>query len=200
MPPEKEETIVFLCPNGHRLNGPAHLQGKPGQCPHCGEKFHIPDFEEVSPHVEADLSAADVPVGMPMDEEDILEVVEIDEISEEVEIIDEVPQEPQEAAITEVAAAKPIVAKSSAPADSTHTMAGLVAKFWRQKNEKNDFELHLSDGNILAPKFFYPELSNQECGVFADDEKGKATNLHLVPWKTIVRVRITNVTELPEQQ
>src|SRR5687768_12612727 len=29
------EVFVFLCPNGHKLNGPPSLKGKPGQCPHC---------------------------------------------------------------------------------------------------------------------------------------------------------------------
>jgi hypothetical protein len=41
------ESIVFLCPQGHRLNGPAKLAGRAGQCPHCGEKFQIPSLEEI---------------------------------------------------------------------------------------------------------------------------------------------------------
>lgn len=45
-PAPKTETIDFLCPNGHRLNGPASLQGKPGQCPHCGQKFRIPSYDD----------------------------------------------------------------------------------------------------------------------------------------------------------
>jgi hypothetical protein len=38
-----EEIFVFLCPNGHKLNGPPSLKGKLGQCPHCGARFRIPD-------------------------------------------------------------------------------------------------------------------------------------------------------------
>ena len=38
-------TIAFLCPNGHKLTGPRTLQGKAGQCPHCGSKFRIPSYE-----------------------------------------------------------------------------------------------------------------------------------------------------------
>ena len=45
-PAKKGETIAFLCPNGHHLTGPARLQGRPGQCPHCGERFHIPTYED----------------------------------------------------------------------------------------------------------------------------------------------------------
>jgi hypothetical protein len=40
-----QEVFVFLCPNGHKLNGPPSLKGKLGQCPHCGAKFRIPDDE-----------------------------------------------------------------------------------------------------------------------------------------------------------
>ena len=50
---DKEDEIVFLCPNGHKLNGPARLQGKPGQCPECGAKFRIPTYDE-SPEDEDD--------------------------------------------------------------------------------------------------------------------------------------------------
>src|SRR5690606_3789560 len=44
--PKNEQMIVFLCPNNHKLNGPASLQGQPGQCPHCGAKFRIPMLED----------------------------------------------------------------------------------------------------------------------------------------------------------
>ena len=37
-----QDVFVFLCPNGHKLNGPNSLKGKLGQCPHCNSKFVIP--------------------------------------------------------------------------------------------------------------------------------------------------------------
>lgn len=40
-----QDVFVFLCPNGHKLNGPPSLKGKLGQCPHCGAKFIIPSDE-----------------------------------------------------------------------------------------------------------------------------------------------------------
>ena len=42
--------IVFLCPNGHKLNGPATLKGKPGKCPHCDTRFLIPDDDDLKQH------------------------------------------------------------------------------------------------------------------------------------------------------
>jgi DNA-directed RNA polymerase subunit RPC12/RpoP len=43
----KEPDFEFLCPNGHRLHGPANLQGRPGQCPDCGSRFRIPTYEDI---------------------------------------------------------------------------------------------------------------------------------------------------------
>jgi hypothetical protein len=42
-----DDVIVFLCPNGHRLHGPRTLEGRPGQCPHCGVKFRVPSRDDV---------------------------------------------------------------------------------------------------------------------------------------------------------
>jgi hypothetical protein len=43
----KPGSIVFLCPNGHRLNGPEKLAGRLGQCPHCNTKFQIPPLDVI---------------------------------------------------------------------------------------------------------------------------------------------------------
>lgn len=49
----QRDVFVFLCPNGHRLNGPPSLKGKPGKCPHCHATFIIPtDDETISEEAE----------------------------------------------------------------------------------------------------------------------------------------------------
>src|SRR5215204_3661439 len=57
-----KDLFVFLCPNGHKLNGPPSLKGKPGQCPHCGARFRIPSDEDL------ELPEEEVPTG-EVDEE-----------------------------------------------------------------------------------------------------------------------------------
>jgi DNA-directed RNA polymerase subunit RPC12/RpoP len=50
------EEIAFLCPNGHRLQGPARMQGQAGQCPHCGARFLVPVLSDMEQVEEVDLT------------------------------------------------------------------------------------------------------------------------------------------------
>ncbi len=58
-PAPAEPPIVFLCPNGHKLNAPRKMQGHAGKCPHCGAKFRIPLADEAGSG-EIDVGAADM--------------------------------------------------------------------------------------------------------------------------------------------
>ena len=46
--------MEFLSSQYHRLHGPVSLRGRPGQCPECGSKFHIPGYDEVSEEEETE--------------------------------------------------------------------------------------------------------------------------------------------------
>jgi DNA-directed RNA polymerase subunit RPC12/RpoP len=50
------DEIAFLCPNGHRLHGPARLQGQAGQCPHCGARFLVPVLADMESVEEVDIT------------------------------------------------------------------------------------------------------------------------------------------------
>ncbi len=52
----EQNNMAFLCPNGHRLVGPARLQGQAGQCPHCGARFLVPMLNEMERVEEVDLT------------------------------------------------------------------------------------------------------------------------------------------------
>jgi len=52
----EQNNIAFLCPNGHRLVGPARLQGQAGQCPHCGARFLVPVLSDMEQVEEVDLT------------------------------------------------------------------------------------------------------------------------------------------------
>ena len=91
--PADADLIVFLCPNGHRLNGPKKLQGKPGKCPHCGAKFVIPldepeeeeyeeEYEETS---EEAAVAPPVPQSRPVSDSTEVDPKDLDQLEEVAE-------------------------------------------------------------------------------------------------------------------
>lgn len=55
-----QDIFVFLCPNGHKLNGPPSLKGKLGQCPHCGARFRIPEDEPTSEPEAEEIGGAEL--------------------------------------------------------------------------------------------------------------------------------------------
>jgi hypothetical protein len=63
------DEIVFLCPEGHHLCGPATLAGDTGECPTCHVKFIVPSPDEaVEPEepeisLSSTLATADAPQG-----------------------------------------------------------------------------------------------------------------------------------------
>ena len=52
-------SIAFLCPQGHSLNAPEELAGRPGQCPKCAARFVVPSLEEIA------SVAMEIPSGGP---------------------------------------------------------------------------------------------------------------------------------------
>lgn len=73
-----QDVFVFLCPNGHKLNGPPSLKGKLGQCPHCGARFIIPK-DEAEDVVEGAELVDEPPPGSQSVEEIAPEQLDIEE-------------------------------------------------------------------------------------------------------------------------
>ncbi len=181
-----EPQIEFLCPNGHRLHGPAHLQGKPGECPDCGARFRIPVYDD-------------------LDEE------ERDEAAEEREISlgGVTPQEPEEQVELEAEPAEePVVvapaATETGPADpkrgsEPHPLALLFLRLWRRKPADAVAELRLASGETMVVERFSRALSQATHGVFAAKEDGGGTTLAVVAWDAIERVLIRGVKNLPDE-
>ena len=67
--PAHDDEVVFMCPEGHHLCGPAELVDQPGECPVCHERFIVPSPEEAVEDQEPEialtdyLAAADAPQG-----------------------------------------------------------------------------------------------------------------------------------------
>jgi hypothetical protein len=183
----EEPEIEFLCPNGHRLHGPASLQGRPGECPECGSKFRIPTYDDVSDEedteVEIGLGRADGS-GPTSDEQDLV-LADVEEIGEE--IVEPPEQEP--------AGERP----DAEGLAGGHPLARLFGKLWSEKPRGAAVELHLGGGETLRPEQFAPALSRAGYGVFAVREASGTHTLTVVAWDSIVRVLVRGVAELPDE-
>ena len=184
-----EPQIEFLCPNGHRLHGPASLQGRPGECPECGSRFRIPTYEDVSDEeeMEGEISVGRADGSGPTSQQHI-DRNEQDAVLGDVEEIVESPEQVP-------ASARP----QREGLAGGHPLARLFGKLWSEKPRGAAVELHLGGGETLRPEQFAPALSRSGYGVFAVREGSGTHTLTVVAWDSIVRVLVRGVAELPDE-
>ncbi len=162
-----EEQIEFLCPNGHRLFGPARLQGQPGQCPECGVKFRIPSYDEIDEEEETAT------------EKDLISISHLDEYADSGLTLDEaVEQEPLWD-------------------ETLQGIGPLVARLWERKKEGAALELDLDDGSTLVPDRFLEASASGTHGVFAIEEPDGTYTLTAVAWTSVRRIRLHPLQALP---
>jgi hypothetical protein len=172
------ENFWFLCPNGHKLNGPTTLQGRPGKCPHCAATFVIPSPDEVD-----DESADEA----PLDEESF-------------EVVDEEGAEaspagpgPIELDLTGIESVDPALRPNVRPP----TMAALFAELWRQRPAGSLVELHTRNGAVYAPDWFAHELSLGKVGLFGFQEPDGSYSLSAVNWDCVDSITVRGMDDLP---
>jgi transcription elongation factor Elf1 len=217
-----DELIVFLCPNGHKLNGPARLAGKTGQCPHCGARFEIPFPEEVERSDEYD-GLADTVTEDPLKDYSIEQRAKARDDDEDMplevaHLFDAVRADTESNVVSRIAArsgkgppgaGKGTPAQSSPPASSSrqvgrnssselHPLARLVARLWEEREHGGIIELHLSGGAILVPEWFEANLSGGIHGLFAAQAADGTVTMTVVPWDEVTRVVVRGVVGLPD--
>jgi hypothetical protein len=175
--------FVFLCPNGHKLNGPPTMKGKAGKCPHCGARFMIPTDDELEAAAEEE-----VPTG------------EADEDEEE-----EIPEgQPAEEGVDfnrlfggegELEAEEPI----APPPPGAAGLGYIVGRLWERRTDDTELEVFLAEGEIVAPDFYSEVLSSSDYGVFATQEGDGSFAVTLIPWSSVRRIGVRRLGELPGQ-
>lgn len=180
----KANVFVFLCPNGHKLNGPPSLKGKAGQCPHCGARFVIPEDdvpEEDIPTgaVEDELPPEeDVPAGEPVEDEAPIEA----QLEPEEEVVEAVVEEAEPDP-------EPIP-------PGVHALGYIVGRLWDHKTEETELEIFLQEGEIISPDQYSELLSTGEYGVFAHKDGDEDYSVSVIPWTAVRRVDLRKVTKL----
>lgn len=167
--------FVFLCPNGHKLNGPPSLKGKAGQCPHCGARFMIPE-DDVPAEDEiptGEVEDEEVPAGEPVEEEQSPEEEEVVEA-----VVEEVEPDPE-----------PIP-------PGVNALGYIVGRLWDHRTESTELEIFLQEGEIMSPDHYSEILSTGEYGVFANKDSDDLYSLSVIPWSAIRRVDLRRVPKL----
>ncbi len=218
---QAEEWIEFYCPNEHYLQAPAKLAGTRGKCPHCEAKFTIPtleDEEEVEDVEEAEEHEGQEPDSdFPGVADEAAEPPEIRdaEFSEVVEEVEEVEEAPDDGGDHGGFAPPPQQQQSPMfdfnfvdqqmqstgdvvhPAEHQHPMAALFERIWEEADREALIELHLSDGELVAPQLYAHDMSRGQHGVFAVKNRDDTHLITVVAWDNITRVTVRGLRELP---
>ena len=185
-----EEQIVFLCPNGHKLNAPQRLQGHAGQCPHCKATFRIPLVEQNTPASEKAQPTTESDEFTAF-ENGLLESAQDNGLAVEgYEMLSTV--------LSDAPAAGSLTGRTEAMPANAHPLARLVARLWNEREHGGIVELHLTGGALLVPEWFDAKLSHDSHGLFAVQAADGSVTMTIVPWDSVQRVVVRGVIGLPD--
>lgn len=203
-----DHEIVFLCPNGHKLNGPSHLQGKPGKCPHCGVKFVIPNYEdddeEEPPSEEGDdFASVQIPTDAPSALDDLAPLADLGGFNSLPDLDSAIGQPAVRVAPGSGIDAAPAIRMPQSDGDSVsmeigaHPMAQMFEKFWSKSSGSAFVEVYMKSGAKIRPDHYASATANQEQGVFAVKNPDGTYALTAVAWESVERIIVCGVSELP---
>jgi len=184
-----DEQIMFLCPNGHKLNAPKSLQGHAGQCPHCKATFRIPMVDQAPAAGKSEASPESDELAAF--ENRLLEAAADNGHSAEgYDMLSAVLSDP-------APAGAPVGQGYVMPA-TAHPLAKLVARLWSEREHGGIVELHLNGGALLVPEWFDAKLSHDSHGLFAVQAADGSVTMTIVPWDSVQRVVVRGVIGLPD--
>lgn len=174
------DQIEFLCPNGHRLWAAVALQGRPGQCPECGSKFHIPtlaDYEQRPP-------ARPAPEDSVINLEDFAAAALGSDSSRQNGIL---PLSGSDARNL-----------PQGPAAGPGPAVRFLARLAQDLPEGARLELRTREGELFCPKQFAAKLCDSQTLVFSVPTEGNTHTLFVIPWQAVARIEIRGIKELPK--
>jgi len=197
-PPSGEQIIEFLCPNGHRLHGPASLQGRPGECPECGCRFRVPSYEKVA---EDEPLGEGISAGRADHRRDSSETV-LGAASPGAASGPGSARNAADALALGVpyapGATAPDGAARPAPEAAGHPLAVVVSRLWPAKPPGAAVELHLRGGEVVAVEELVSPDWQLPYAAFAVRQPDGKFRLIVLAWDVVERVVIGGVEKLPD--
>lgn len=193
------ESIIFFCPNGHKLNGPATLRGKLGLCPHCQSRFRIPA------EPEAEVPDAAAPGELVDEDGEVIEGRPLDENAEgggvegqDGEAASMEGGEGESTAETGDSEAAP-TSWQAPPPDSAESSRWLELTrwLWSQRDHNSSVEVRLRNGATLQPAWFSSSLSDGRIGVFARQTDEGLYDIAAIAWDQVDQVDVRGCEQLP---
>lgn len=170
------DVFVFLCPNGHRLNGSPSLKGRAGQCPECGARFRIPTDEDIA---LAEQNA------------------EEEELGERENELVSAPAEGDTALGRNDGGLEQSQNGVTHPPLGVSGLGYIVSHLWQLRTETSELEIFLNEGEILSPDFYSEVLSSGDFGVFGIQDSDGSYTISVIPWASVRRVGLRRLDDLP---
>lgn len=214
-------TIVFQCPNGHRITVPAKLAGKRGACSRCGTAVVIPPAT-----VSVPVPTVAAPVAAPPPSDALVAGDDVPGGDEgTITLKSPVPWVPPTTAVGMVApplppgaapratprAEEPSPAPDRGPPpfdvqpgmlpmvnSGENATALLVARLWAERDHGGIVELHLAGGSVILPEWYEPRWSLGTHGLFASQAADGSVTLTAVAWDSVQKVVVRQVEGLPD--
>ncbi|MHB8902638.1 MAG: hypothetical protein ACYC6Y_28090 [Thermoguttaceae bacterium] len=174
-----KEQIEFLCPNGHRVWAPIGLQGRPGQCPECGSKFHIPTLADY----------AEIPLDILPTEDSVVNLDPLGGLQGN--------GSPQGKGSSRLARSDLRGPASPAPAAGPDKMVRLLADLVADLPEGAVIELLTTDGQKYLPARWARSLCDSTRLAFSTNSQDETHSLVILPWSSIARIEIHGLKQLP---
>lgn len=195
----REERIEFLCPNGHRLFGPAELQGKPGKCPECGSTFRIPSYEELTESEKTAAAQVSVATDSAIDtKRNALAVgqglgdsaITFDS-GLHLELTGGRPTADSQRASTATGGNVKVGDSGGA------SMADIFQSIWQAKPPGAELRVELDGGKSLLVEQCFASWTGEKLLVVRAEESPYGRGLVVLPWAAIRFIHIKGMTEPP---
>lgn len=165
-----EESFQFLCPNGHKINTPVRLAGELGQCPRCGERFHIPETGLPIEEGQQEQAGGGASDGSHEDSQTVTPVIPLGAARNGWTV--------------------PVSALSG-----EQTIAEAITWIWEEKGPEQQVEITLRDGTVIRPTAYAGALTSKEVGIFGTTDPATGMTLQAIAWDAVAHVAVTNLAD-----